>query len=795
MATNNPKIESISPLTYLQRALLFHSLAETRDQGIIQVSCRLEGPLNEEAFARSWQLVTDRHPALRSSIHWENIKQAVQIVRPVATISLVCEDLRELPVPAQKTTIDGYKTKDAATKFELTKALLNRLVVFRTETESHELIWTSHHLLLDGWSAGVVLRDVFNYYEAEISSVPYQAPVLPAYRQYVNWLKAQDRTTAAEWWRAEFDGFTRPTLLGSGAAAGAALRTKEQCLTEEAFLPIKEAIRTNRLTLNTVAQGLWGLLLGRLFGRNDVLFGTTVSGRTPDIPRHGEMAGLFTNAVPVRIRMEDDKPADEWLQGLQTKNLEGAEHNFANLGEVTEWSGIPPNVLRFDHLLLVQNYPWSDLAGGGITVKDFKGDLTSTQPLVVMLRPQNGLTLTLRYDSAQLAEEVVDWLLKEYAGLLQALPDLLNKKVGNIKDGLSAAPAMASFEQAPEERSMENYTVAKSATELKLTSIWENLLSLSPIGVTDDFFFSGGTSMLAIRLFSRIGEAFEKSLPPITILQNRTIRELARLIDGDSVPAWTTIVPLKASGSKPAVFCFHGGMGHVFFYHPLSRLVDADRPVYAIQPNGLNGEEEVHASINEMATHYLKEIRKVQPQGPYIFLAYCFSTAICVELAHLLHAEGLPPPVLLMVDSAPLPHELDKAIVFRHKKKSLRWLAGNLYYREFGQVKTALQLDYFPDFMLSQELREERKMVKVKNQFVPLYENYLWKNIDSEVFLIRSSEFEAKGKRIRHPETWNRLSGQRVKTVTVDAVHDDFFEEPAVGRLAAVIEAYLKEHG
>jgi thioesterase domain-containing protein len=795
MAAKKPKIQAILPLSYLQRALLFHSLAETQDQGIIQVACQLEGTLNREAFSRSWELVTERHPALRSSIHWENIKEPVQIIRPAASLCLTFKNLNGEPELGQQSTIEDYKATDAATKFELTKAPVNRLALFQTDATKYELVWTSHHLLLDGWSAGVVLRDVFKYYEAEISGVPSQANTLPDHRQYVSWLKSRDRTAAAGWWKEQFDGFTMPTLLGTGAAAGATLETKEQYLTEEAFLPITEALREHRLTLNTVAQGLWGLLLGRLFGRDDVLFGTTVSGRTPDIPRHDEMAGLFTNAVPVRICIEDDKPVSEWLQELQTVNLEGVEHNFANLGEVTEWSGIAPNALRFDHLLLVQNYPWSDLAGGGVSVSDFKGDLTSTQPLVVMLRPQEGLTLSLRYDSVQLPETVIDWLLKEYTSLLLALPGVLNNKIEEVQGGLSVAPAIASFEFAPEERSMENYTVANSATELALTKIWENLLSLSPIGVTDDFFYSGGTSMLAIRLFTRIGDAFEKKLPPITILQNRTIRELARLIDGDSVPAWTTIVPLKASGSKPAIFCFHAGMGHVFYYHPFSRLVDVDRPVYAIQPNGLDGEEKVHGSIKEMAAHYLKEIRKVQPEGPYIFLAYCFSTAVCVELAHLLRAEGLPAPILLVVDSAPLPRELDQVIEFRQKKKGLRWLAGRLYRREFRQLKNGLQLEYAPDFMLPQELREERNVNTIRDQFVPLYENYLWRNINCEVFLIRSTEFMGIASRKWHLETWNRLSGQQLKTMVVEAIHDDFFEEPAVGRLAEAIEEYLNERG
>ncbi len=793
MSTKNLKIESILPLSYLQRALLFHSLAEVKDQGIIQVSCRLEGQLNREAFERAWQYVLKRHPALRSSVHWKKMKEPVQVIRPQASLPLPLNDLTDLPPHDQQKIISDFKTEDSDRKFELTKAPLNRLMLFQTAPNLHEFLWTSHHLLLDGWSAGVVLRDVFTHYEAEVKEKVIQLPTLPSLQHYVSWLKKQDRTAASTWWKKHLDGFSSPTLLGSGAAAGAELRIEERCISTEDFSNIFSSIREYRLTLNTVAQGLWGLLLSQLFSSEDVLWGTTVSGRTPDIPRHQEMAGLFTNAIPIRVSPQGDRAVLEWLQELQANNLEGIKHDFASIEEITEWSGLAPNTLRFDHLLLLQNYPWTDLSGGGISVSNFSGDLTSTHPLVVMLQPQNGLTFTFRYDPLQVSEATIQWLLTEYVKAFQNLSELLQKTIPEIRLGLKAAPPQPFRVEASQERAADGFAVANSPTELTLTRLWEELLSLSPIGVTDDFFHSGGTSMLAIRLFARIETAFDKTLPPITILQHRTVRELANLIDAETTIAWTTIVPLKASGSKPAIFCFHAGMGHVFYYHSFSKLVDKDRPVYAIQPSGLDEKDAVHTSIQEMAKHYLREIRQVQPDGPYLFLSYCFSAAVCVELCHLLRAEGQPPPVMLVVDSAPLLEELDKIILFRRKKRRLKWFAGRLIKGQFRQLKTTLQLDYLPTSLLPRELREERKVNQIKDKYVPLYEKYIWKNIDSEVLLIRSSEFAAMPVRQRHLDTWNRLSGNRLKTVTVIADHNDFFKEPAVNRLAEAIEAHLQE--
>jgi len=612
-------------------------------------------------------------------------------------------------------------------------------------------------------------------------------------QHYTGWLKKQDRKAAAAWWEKRMEGFSVPTLLGGGGAAGAELRVKEQGINQEDFSLIESSIREHRLTLNTVAQGLWGLLLGRMFSSEDVLFGTTVSGRTPEVPRHDEMAGLFTNAIPIRVRTENDQLLVDWLHNLQVENLDGAAYDFAHMGEITEWSGVAPNVLRFDHLLLVQNYPWSDLTGGGITVENFSGDLTSTHPLVVMLRPQDGLNFNFRYDPAQLPEENVQWLLTEYTRLFRNLPQLLKETGKNIQLELPLPPSVPTQELAVKERAIEGFAVANSTTELTLVGIWEELLSLSPIGVEDDFFSSGGTSLLAIRLFSRIETTFGKKFPPISLLQNRSIRRLAKLIDGETVTAWTNIVPLKASGSKPAIFCFHAGMGHVFFYHPLAKLVDEDRPLYAIQPTGLNGEEEVDESIHEMSKRYLREIQKVQPEGPYIFLAYCFSTAVCVELCHLLKAEGKPPPIIIVVDSAPLPKELNEVIVFRNPKRSLKWFAARLYRGDYKEFAVHLVNRFLPTTFLPRSLMEELKVNQIREKFVPLYEGYIWRDIDTEVFLIRSSEFAAMPVRQWHLDTWNQLSNEQLKTVTLDAAHVDFFEAPAVERLAETIEDYLAD--
>ncbi|OAV43680.1 condensation domain-containing protein [Lewinella sp. 4G2] len=784
------KVEAILPLSYLQKALLFHHLAEERDQGLTQVHAYCSGPLQNATFTAAWEKVVARHPAMRTSVHWEKVAKPVAAVRPTAPFSITYEtvDRKEELEPAVVDYLEG----DQRMGLDLTKASVNRLHVFSAGTHHHAFVWTSHHILLDGWSAGVVLRDVFACYDAATRGALPELAQLPGPKSYQHWLAGRDRSAAADYWSGQLAGFTEAHAFNAGAAAGAERKVLEHRFTADVAEHLKGQLRQKRLTLNGAVRGLWAICLAAYFKREDVLYGTTVSGRTADIPGHDAVAGLFTNALPVRIKITPEQRLNDWLTELQRTQLAGNEHQYASLEEIADWSGTSMGTLQYDHLVLVQNYPWSELSGGGLKVDRFVGATTSSHPLTVMVDPSDGLRVIFHYDPAVIPETLLSWLEDAFCGLLEGFGELGRYLMGDLLELLPPAPAALDSVSLGGARDLDSYSLPTSAVEFELVRIWEELLKLSPIGVEDDFFMAGGTSLLALRLFHRVEESFGKKFSIISIVRHRTIRQLAQLIqDGETDDGWNTIVPLKATGTKPAIWCFHAGQGHVLFYHPMVKHLDADRPVYAIQPNGLNGVDEVHGSIAEMASHYLEEMRKIQPAGPYLLLAYCYSTAICVEIHHQLVAAGEAPPILLIVDSAPKAKELDKLMVHRQNRHDARWVMGRLYRGEFKKLGRSLLTDYAPERLLNEELKDERVSNAAKNRFLPSYEAYIWRPINTEVALFRSEDYRAGDHKDWHLDSWNILSDNQLRTFAVAGEHKHLFEEPLVADLAGAIEAYL----
>lgn len=771
------KIEDIYPLSFMQRALLMHSLYEEEDQGIIRTSFELIGPLNQPAFEQAWQKVVQRHPALRSSVHWEKVEKPVQVVRPDAKLRIEF-----------RANLAESEQEEQIAALDLTKAPVGRFVISPISENRHYFQWDSHHILLDGWSAGIILRDVFTYYEAfcRDSDLP-QLPPIPNYRNYLSWFKTQDQERAEIYWRKRLNSYEPQLFPELPMGSRIVYQEYQQSFSTADLADLQAYCREERLTLNSLFQGLWSLLLYRQFGQTDIVFGTTRSGRTSEIPNMDHMAGLFAKVLPVRTKLIEGQSLNDWLQEIQGNNLSASSFEFVELDQVLSWADLQTAKGLFNSLLVVQNYPWDELSGGELSVANYQGDLTTTYPLSAMLIPGEGLQFILRYQEEVFPTTAIDWLVINFKFLLDRL---LSRTIESVSDLLAELPTPPDLNaiQEPLEHTANSFEVATTPTELQLTQIWEKLLGRSPVGVSDDFFALGGTSLQAIRLFSQIQKQFDKNLPPISLLQNRTIRQLAKLIHAEESAVWTTVVPLKASGQKTPLYCLHAGMGHVFFYQALSESIDKDRPIYAIQPEGMSGDSSFMGSISEMATHYLQEIRKVQTEPPYYFLAYCFSTAVCLEMGKQLIEQGLAPPTIFVVDSSPRPHELYQSVTTRKDNHSAKWLLKRLLSLRWRELANELSVQFAPKAWLSVEQLEDRANRAIRASLVPAFEDYIWSKYPGKIVLIRSQEFMDTPFKNYHLKVWNELSNGTLDIEEVPGKHADIFSQPAVTTLADIID-------
>ncbi|HSN96685.1 MAG TPA: condensation domain-containing protein, partial [Candidatus Nanopelagicales bacterium] len=322
------KIEAIYPLLPLQKGLLFHATySGTEAVYRTQIALSLRGELNAAALRSAWQDVVRRHPLLRSCFSWEGLIDPVQIVWREAVLPFDEHDWRGDPSPEAR--LDRFGEELAARRLPLDAAPLMRLSLVRTADQRHELFLDSHHVLMDGWSLGVILRDVFDAYRAVIKDMPRAERPVGSYESYLRWLAKQDRERAGAFWRRALSGFEAPTPLfldRSVPARERGHRVHTRRLDAGLTARLNAAAEAERVTPATLIEGAWALLLRRYSGHDDVLFGTVVSGRDANVSGIENMVGLFIHTLPMRARIDEDEDVWTWLRALQADQAEARAH-------------------------------------------------------------------------------------------------------------------------------------------------------------------------------------------------------------------------------------------------------------------------------------------------------------------------------------------------------------------------------------------------------------------------------------------------------------------------------------
>ncbi len=440
------EVEDLYPLTPMQEGMLFHVLyAPEAGQYMGQFGFDLLGELDVEAFRRAWQAVVDRHDALRTGFAWEELDRPLQVVHRRAELEFRLEDWRALPESEQRARVEGYLAADRARGVDLSRAPLMRLALFRTEGAEYRLVWTLHHLVMDGWSLPLVYRDVLRLYDAFRAGREARLGAAPSYRDYVALLRGRDLAAAERFWRGTLAGIAAPTPLGiEGGPAEGGSGLAELRLGEVETAALQAYARRHQLTANTLLQGAWALLLSRLSGEEDVVFGAVASGRPAELEGVEETVGLFINTLPVRVRVSARARVAGWLAGLQERQAAAREHEHAPLAQVRGWSEVPAGVELFDSLLSFQNYPMEAAVAEGrraFTVRRWKGEDEATN-YALTLAAGMGRELVVRAAYGR----GLDGAAVE--GVLGRLRLVLRGLAGGAEQALGEVPWMTEAERA-----------------------------------------------------------------------------------------------------------------------------------------------------------------------------------------------------------------------------------------------------------------------------------------------------------------------------------------------------------
>jgi amino acid adenylation domain-containing protein/non-ribosomal peptide synthase protein (TIGR01720 family) len=413
LTTRWPGLTDVLPLSPLQEGLYFLSgLDDDTDVYTVQQVFTLTGEVDAGRLGAAATALLERYPNLRGGFTRTGSGRPVQVIPAGTAVPVTERDLTASPDPlgALAEVVAGERRR----RFDLEAPPLLRLVLARLGAGDHRLILTQHHLLMDGWSGPSAVRDLFRFYAGRPGPPPRP------YRDYLAWLGAQDRDTAERAWRDALAGLAEPTLVAPGAPRVAVRpEVAEVRLDEADTARLTAAARRHGLTLNTVVQGGWALLLGALTGRDDVVFGATVSGRPASLPGVADMVGLFINTVPVRVRA---RPADTWttylgrLQGEQAALL---DHQHLGLAGIQRRAGIDE---LFDTLTVFESYP-TGAAGPGAPGLTIGGGIpvdATHYPLTLVVVPGARLRLRLEHRPDRYDRAAAERILEQVRELLAA---------------------------------------------------------------------------------------------------------------------------------------------------------------------------------------------------------------------------------------------------------------------------------------------------------------------------------------------------------------------------------------
>jgi amino acid adenylation domain-containing protein/non-ribosomal peptide synthase protein (TIGR01720 family) len=421
---NGKAVEDVCPLTPLQAGMVFHSLMDAASGAYFdQARLRLTGVSDPEALGAAWQRVVDRTPVLRTSVVWEGVDEPLLLVHRQVDVPTTYHDWRELSDLDRE--LSRVTAEDRAAAKDLTKAPLMRLTIARLPADEVLLVWTFHHVLLDGWSLGQVFAEACEQYAAIVHDRQPELPVRRPFRDYLHWLRGQDQSLAEAYWRRLLSGFESPTPLPFDRQSLEAHRTESSesvqiALSAEKSGQLRQMVKQNGLTVNTVVQGAWALLLSRYSGERDVVFGTTVSGRPPELAGVESMVGMFINTVPTRVQVDDAQQLVGWLRELQTQQAESRRFEAVSLAELRSWSDLSGGNTLFDSSVVFENYPFDDTAtaGAGIRVAEVQAVDTTNFPLSVRAHLDDRLHVALSYDPWLFDATTVERLAAHFEVLL-----------------------------------------------------------------------------------------------------------------------------------------------------------------------------------------------------------------------------------------------------------------------------------------------------------------------------------------------------------------------------------------
>ncbi|MBI0319116.1 non-ribosomal peptide synthetase, partial [Streptomyces javensis] len=415
-------VVDVLPLSPLQEGLLFHAVFDERERDIYveQKVLALEGPLDVRKLRVTWQALVERHGSLRTGFRrLVGADEPVQVIARHVTLPWREVDLSHLDAEAARDRADRLESAERARRFDLAAPPLARILLVKTGPDRHRMVVTLHHIVLDGWSLRILIRELWAAYAAG-GDTRALAPTTP-YGEYLAWLRHQDREAARAAWQRALDGVSEPTTVAAlDPNAEPVLTHKVLAETGDHLAgALRELARAHGVTLNTVLQVAWAQVVGKLTGRGDVVFGAAVAGRPPELAGMADMLGLFINTIPVRVRLRPADSIAHLLTVVQAQQSALLDHQHLGLKEIQRLAG--PGA-TFDTLMAFENFHAGETGPAApLRLSDSTTRMATTFPLTLGVDPADELKFWLDYRPDAFDEDTARGVVRRLVRVLEQM--------------------------------------------------------------------------------------------------------------------------------------------------------------------------------------------------------------------------------------------------------------------------------------------------------------------------------------------------------------------------------------
>ena len=421
-------IEDIYPLAPMQRGILFHHLLSPGSERLYvqQVLWRMDPGVDLPGLRRAWERVVARHPIFRTFVIWENRQDPIQVVCRQTALPWTEIGWRGMAQREVEPALEKWLAADRAEGFVLTRAPLMRMSAIHLPDGDVQMIWTFHHLLIDGWCLPLIFTEVMAGYEALRNGVEMLVTPATPYRRFIDWLARRDETNDRAFWTGLLAGFAGPTAVPGDPQGGVdvARRASVRRLSRAETEAISALCAHRHLTVSVAVQVAWAILLSALAREPDVVFGLTVAGRPSELPDAENIAGLFINSVPVRLNIDGAKPVLHLLHDAMEQQAARDDHLHASLSQIRSWAGLSGDASLFDSLLVFENYPIDRMVaakGARLGITDLRVIDATNFPVTLIVTPGDMMELKLLHNRARLSDAEADRLLRSLSCILTGM--------------------------------------------------------------------------------------------------------------------------------------------------------------------------------------------------------------------------------------------------------------------------------------------------------------------------------------------------------------------------------------